>query len=115
MSLVDQRLDHIQHAANLFGRLRMSGSRFYIQRRHILLALCDVALRNHGRIDPLLIGFLDDLIIHICKIGYIVNLITLVLKISADSIENDHRSCIADMDKIINSRAADIHLHFTRL
>ena len=55
VSLVDQGLDHIDHAVNLLSCQRMGGSRFYIHVGHILLALGDVTLRylacGHALLD----------------------------------------------------------------
>ena len=115
MALVDQGLDHLQHACNLLGCLRVGGCRFYIHVRHVFLALCDIAFRDGFRIDAFLNGFFDDLVIYIREVGNVVDIVALILEITAHSIENDHRTCVSDMDKVIYSRAAHIHFYLSRL
>ena len=115
MPLVDEGLDHLQHAADLLGCLWMGGSRFYVHVGHIFFALCDVALGNGVCIYPFLDGFLDDLVIHVGEVGNVVDIIAFVLKVTAYGIENDHRSRVSDMDEVVHSRAAYIHLYLSRL
>ena len=60
-------------------------------------------------------GFLNDLIIHIRKVGYIIYFITFMLQVTSDGIKHDHRSCISDVDQIVYGRAAYIHADFAFL
>ena len=48
-----------------------------------------------------------------CKVGYKIHIVSFIFKISSDRIKHDHRSCISDMDEVVNSRSADIHLYFS--
>ena len=115
MALVDKGLDHLQHALNLLGCLRMGGSRFYVHVSHIFFALCDVALGNGVCIYPFLDGFLDDLVIHVGEVGNVINIVAFILKVAANRIKNDHRTRVSDMDEVVHSRAAYIHLYLSRL
>ncbi len=109
MILVDQRLDHLDHAPDLLRRLRMRGGRLHVQGLHVLSALLDIALGDHGRIHPFLIRLLDDLIIHIGKIGNIVDRISLMFHVTSGRVKNDHRPRIPDMNQVIHRRPAHIH------
>ena len=113
MTLFDQGTDHIQHAADLFGSLGMCSSRLYIHGSHVFPALCNITLGDHRCFHTFLDCLLDDLIIHIGKVGYIINLVTLMLHIASYCIKYDHGPCISNMDQIIYCRSADIHLHLS--
>ena len=45
----------------------------------------------------------------------IINIVAFVLKVTANRIKNDHRTRVSDMDEIVHSRAAYIHLYLSRL
>ena len=115
MPLVDQCLDHIQHAADLLGSLRVLGSGLDIHSLHVLFALCDIALGDHAGLHTLFIGLLDDLVIHVCEVGYIVYFVTLVFHVTAHRIKYDHGAGIADVDQVVYGRSADIHFYLSRL
>ena len=93
----------------------MFGCRLHIHPFHILLTFCDVSLRNFLRRNAFFNCFLNDLVIHIRKIGNVIDIVSLIFKISSYGVKYDHRSCISDMNKIIHGRTADIHFHFPRL
>ena len=106
---------HLEHPFDFLRRLRMDRRRFYIQGFHVFFALFDIALGDHGGLHAFLFCFFDDLIVHIRKIGNIIDLPALVLHISSDRIKYDHRPGIADMDQVIDRRSAHIHAHLSRL
>ena len=111
IALVDQSLDHIDHAVDLAGSSRVHGSRPDVQARHILLALLDISLGDHRGINSLFQSLLDDLVIDIREVGYIVYLVPLVFKIASHRIKYDHGTRIADVDQVVNGRTAYIHAH----
>ena len=110
----DQIRDHRDHAADLFRRAGMCGSGTHIHVFHVLLALFDITLGYFLSGDPFLDGFLDDLVVHVGKVRYIVDLIALMLQIAAQGIEHDHRTRVSDMNKIIYRRSADIDGNLAR-
>ena len=113
ISLVDQRLDHIYHPTDFFCRQRILGCRLDIHAIHIFFALCNITLGYLIRRNAFLNRLFDDLIVYIRKIRHIIYIIAFILKISSDGIKYDHRPCISDMDKVINSRTAYVHLNFS--
>ena len=56
----------------------------------------------------LLLAFFDELVINIGDVGDIVDLVAAVFQIAAQRIKDDHRARIADVDIVVNRRAADI-------
>ena len=115
MSFVDQFGDHVDHAADLLCRERVRGRRADVQAFHVLPALLDISLRDDIRRHALIDGCLDDLVVDIREIGNIVDLVTLVLKIPADGVEDDHGSRVSDMNEVVNGRAADVHAYLAGL
>ena len=93
----------------------MRGGRTNIHIRHILLAFRNIARGNLVRRNALLICLLYNFVIYIGKVGYIINLIALILQIAAAGIKHNHRPGVPDMDQIVNRRSADIHLHLSRI
>ena len=115
MPLFNQCSDHIQHTADFFGCLGMGGGRLNIHRRHIFFALCNITFRNNRSIYPFLNSLLNNLVIHIRKVGHIIDLISLMLHIPPYCVKHNHRTCISDMNQIVNGRTAYIHLNLPLL
>ena len=93
----------------------MLRGRLDVHTLHILLALCNKAFRYLVGSHAFLNRFFYDLVIHVGKIGYKINVIAFVLKVSSDCVKYNHRPCITDMNKIIYGGAAYIHLDFVLL
>ena len=93
----------------------MGGSRFHVHVGHVLLALGNVAFGNGLCVYAFLDGLLDDLVIYVGEIGNVVDIVAFVFKVAAHGIENDHRARVSDMDEVVHSRAAYIHLYLSRL
>ena len=113
MTFFDQGTDHIDHSINLLSCQRMGGSRFDVHASHILLALCNISLGDLLCRYTLFIGFFDDLVIHVSKVGYKVHIISLCLQITTNRVKYDHRSGISNMNKVIHGRTAYIHADLT--
>ena len=50
----------------------------------------------------------DNLIVDICKVLYKINLVTSVFKVTAHYVKNAERSCVTDMDEVINCGTASV-------
>ena len=114
VTFFNQSADHIQHAADLFCRQRVLCCRLDIHAFHILFALGDVALGDRPCINALLDRFLDDLVIDIGKVGYIIDIVSFIFEVTSHRIKYNHRSCVSDMDKVVHGRSAYIHFYFSR-
>ena len=115
VSLVNERLDHLDHAVNLAGRLGMRGGGLHMQRLHVLLALRDIPLRNHGRVRALLVRLLDDLVVHVREVRHVIDVIAPVLHIAAHRVKHNHRSRVADMNQVVDRRSANVHADLSLL
>ena len=65
--------------------------------------------------DALLVGALDDLVVHVGEVLHERHLVAAVLQIAAQHVEHDDRARVADVDVVIHRRAAGVHTHFARL
>ena len=103
-----QILDDTDDLADMLGRTGTHGRRHDIQSIGILDVLGLKLAGNllHG--GPLLLPLLDELVINVGDVGDIVDLAAAVFQITAQCVKDDHRAGIADMDIVIDRRAADI-------
>ena len=114
MAILNQSSDHIQHPADFLGSERILCSRLYIEPFHVLLAFFNITLGNSIGIHTLFYGLLDNLVVHIGKIGNKIHFIALGFKIPSDRIKHDHRPRISYMNEVVYRRSADIHLDLSR-
>jgi len=56
----------------------------------------------------LLLALFDELVINIGDVGDIVDLVAAVFQIAVQRVKDDHRARVADVDIVVNRRAADI-------
>ena len=113
ISFIHKSLDHADHAVNFLSCLRMCSSRLHVHSCHILFALFNISLGNFFCGNSLFDCFFDDLVIYVCKVGYIVYFVSFIFQITADCIKNDHWTCITNMDQVVYSRSADIHFYLS--
>ena len=60
----------------------------------------------HG--GALFLPFLDELVVNVGDVGNVDHLVAAVLQITAQGIEHDQRAGVADVDVVVNRRAADV-------
>ena len=108
MAGIDEILDNMDDLADMLGRAGTHGRRHDIQAVGILdvLGLKLAGDLLHG--GSLLLSLLDELVINVGDVGDIVDLAAAVFQITAQRVKDDHRAGIADMDIVIDRRAADI-------
>ena len=106
------KADDVRHKLH---HTRMASRRFDAQGRHIFTKGSDVLIRNLLRRDTFFLGTVNNLIIHICKIGNIGNLVPTILKITTNGIKSYRRTGISHVDIVIHGWPADIHLNLTVL
>ena len=67
-----------------------------------------VGQTDETMVRAVLLAFFDQFIVNISDIGDIQHLVAKVLQIAAQRVKDDHRARIADVDIVVNRRAADI-------
>ena len=110
---VDQILDDIENLGDVLGSAGLHSGLFAVQPGGILQVLGLKALCHllHG--SALLLALLDELIVDIGDVGNIDYLVAAVLEVAAQGGEHDQRAGVADVDIVINGRAADVDAVFT--
>ena len=57
----------------------------------------------------------DDLVVHVGEVRNEIHVIAAVFQIAADGIESYCAARVADMDVVVDGRAADVHAHLILL
>ncbi|CIW08010.1 Uncharacterised protein [Streptococcus pneumoniae] len=109
-AFLDQVFHKTDDVCHKLHYTRMASRRFHAQGRHILTKGSDVLIRNLLRRDAFFPGTVDNLIIHICKIGNIGNLIPTVLKIATNRIKSYRRTGVSHVDIVVHRWPTNIHL-----
>ena len=115
VALVDERRDEVNDLLDVFGGLRVHGRLADAERVRVGEVLGDVFFRDLLAGDTLLVGALDDLVVHVGEVLHERHLVAAVLQIAAQHVEHDDRARVADVDVVIHRRAAGVHAHFARL
>src|SRR5690606_33229041 len=111
VALVDQGLDHAEHAVDMFA-----GPRLLIRTQHAQAALVLVHGGDHA-LGQLLEAFAilgstaDDLVVDVGDVAYVGQVVTTVAQPAGYHIEGHHDPGMADMTEVIHGHAADVHAH----
>ena len=108
-------LDDVDDLRDVLGGLRVDGRALDAQRIGVLIVLGDEALAQFLDGDAFLVGAADHLIVDIGEVLNELDLIALVLKVAAKRVEHDERARIADVEIVVDGRAAGIDAHLARL
>ena len=84
---------------------------FYIKIFSILKRLTNILFHKFCCTATFFIGFINNLIIYICKVLNVVYIVTYCFKISSYCIKYDIWSSIPNMNEIINCWTTHIHTH----
>ena len=109
---VFHKTDDIRHKLDY---TRMTSRRLNTKSRHVFTKCSDILVRYFLRRDAFFFGTVDNLIIHIGKVGNIGNLIATVFEIATNGIEGYCRTSIPHVDIVVYSWPTDIHLNLTVL
>ena len=77
--------------------------------------LLDVLFRHFLGGDTLLVGTLDDFVVHIGEVLDEGHIVAAVFKITAQDIKEDDGAGIAHMDEVVHRGAAGVDAHLARL
>jgi hypothetical protein len=104
----DQGCDQCEHVVN-----RCGGTRLTIRRQHpecglVLVHGRDVALGQDRRLDALLGGAADDLVIDVGDVAHVGDGITGMAQVPHHHVKRDQRPRMAEMAMVIHRHAADV-------
>ena len=110
-----QILDDTDDLADMLGGAGAHGGGLDVQTVRVLDVLGLKLAGNLLHRGPLLLAFLDEFVINVGDVGDVVDLVAAVFQVAAQGVEHDHRARVADVNIIINRRAADIDAIFALL
>ncbi len=113
-ALVDQPLDHGLDLVHRLGGTRVGGGRQHVQVFQVLAVGLDVAFGQRLRIHALLVGPVDDLIVHIREVHDVTHVVAAVFQVAPDHVEDDRRHGVPDVRVGIDGRTAHVHLDHVR-
>ena len=114
VTLVDQSLDDVDDGIHGLGCTRMYGCALDAQTLCVDKVLLNIAVSDDVVGHAFLVCLVDDLIVNVGKVLYKGYLVAAVLEVTAEQIEHDERTCVADVEIVIDGRAARVHLDFAR-
>ena len=115
VTLVHQGPDQVNDLVHRLGRPGVNGGRADAKGLGVLEVLGDILLRDLAGGNTLLVGALDDLVVHVGEVLDKGDLIATVLQIAAQNVKEDDRAGVADVNQVVNGGAAGVHAHLARL
>ena len=82
----------------------------HVQRVNGPVEVVNVLVGQRRGVDALLLGSLDNLVIHVGKVLDVLDRITQVFQVPAQNIESDVAQGVADVGGGIGGDSADVHL-----
>ncbi len=115
MALVDEALDHLDHRGYLARGARADVGVENAQAVHLLdEGVGELGGDLLGR-ATLLVGAVDDLVVHVGEVLGKRHLVALVLQVAADDVKGQEGAAVAHVDLVVDRGAADIHADLARL
>ena len=108
-TLVDQLLHQRDDLRDVFGRLGVNGRGAHAQRFGVLEVFRDEALAQFLDGRALFVGAADHLVVNIGKVLHKGHVVTAPFQIAAQHIEHDDGARIADVNIVIDRRAAGVN------
>ena len=109
VALLDETGDHLDHGLDL---LRGARTDIRVEDAHAV-HLLDEGVGELARevlgSATLLVGALDDLVVHVGQVLGEGDLVALVHKVAANDVEGQERAAVADVNLVIDGGAADVH------
>ena len=109
--LVDERLHDLDDLGDVFGRARMHGRRTDAQPLRVGEIRVDIARGDFGHGAALGLGLGDHLIVHVGEVLHEHDLVAAVFEIAAQQVEKHEAARVADVDIVVDRRAAGVHPH----
>ena len=114
VTVLDQALNNINNSVHGLGRTRVHGRLLDAQTLCINEIFLNITLSDGVEVHAFLVRLVDYLVVNVGEVLNELNLVAAVLEVTAQQIENDERTCVADMEVVVHSRTAGIHLYLAR-
>ena len=109
MALLDERLDHGDHGADLLGSAGAHIGIKHVGGAHDADELAGKLRRDLGGGTALLVGALDDLVVDVGEVLGKRDLVAARDEPAADHVEADERAGVTDVDVVVDCGAAHVH------
>src|SRR5690606_3614670 len=114
MSLCHKSCDKFNNVIHMIHYTWTKACAANAKRLNIFIVSIDKAISDLRNGNTKIIGLLNQLVIHICKVGDVVHFVACVLQVSSYYIEKNRRARISDMNIIIYGWSAYIHSNLAR-
>ena len=114
-ALFHKGIDDIENAVDVLGRLRVDGCGLYAEALGVLVVFLDIALCDFLDGHALLVGLTDHLVVHVGEVLDEGDVVAAVAEVTAEHIEYNEATRVADMEIVIYGRAAGVHADLARL
>ena len=115
IALVHQRLDDVEDGVDVVGCQRVHIRRADAEAFRVGEILVDVALGNDIVGHALLARAADDLVVDVGEVLHEGHGIAAVFEVAAEHVEDDKAARVADMEVVVDGRAAGVHLDLAGL
>lgn len=115
VALLDEGLDHLLHGLDLVRGARADVGIEDAKAMHLLDEGVGELLCHIGGGTALLIGTVDDLVVHVGEVLGKGDLVALVHEVAADHVKREERARVANVNLVIDGGATDIHANLARL
>ena len=109
VAALDKKRDHLLHGLDLARGARADVGVEDAEAVHLLDESARELLGDLGGGAALLVGAVDDLVVDIGKVLGKRDLIALEHEVAADHVKRQERARVADVDLVVDRRAADVH------
>jgi hypothetical protein len=106
---LDKSLHHRDHLRDGLGRPWLGTRALDAQVGHGLQKSVSVSAGHLGRLDALLVRRLDDLVVDVRDVLDEADIVAAVLEVAADHVEAQECARVADVDVVVDGRAAHVH------
>src|SRR3972149_3779925 len=106
-----QRFNHFQYIIHMIGCFGINISFFYFQFLQIFKKSVDIILSYRMIVFLFFVCFLNNFIINIGYVHHIFYFIPFIFKISSQYIGRNKRTCITNMEIIIDSGSTNVNLY----
>ena len=109
IAFFDQVSDKTNDVIHKLDHTRVAGCRFHAKSRHILTKGRNILVCHFLRCDAFFFGTVNDLIIHIGKVGNVGNFVVTILKVATNRVKSYRRAGIPNVDIVVNRWPTNIH------
>ena len=106
---IHQSLHQADDLVDMFRGLGLASRGQQAEAVHVLVEGANEFFRQFPAADAALVGALDDLVVHIRVVAYVVHLVAEIAQVTIDDVEHDVGAGMADVAVVVDGDSADVH------